>query len=731
MTPLDYVRLNLTLVPWIPNHAGTYIRDFSLPFHTSSEKDIIEWESKWSKIDWAVIPRQHVVLDLERKKGLDGPSMLSELAKMAGDDTFDSVLEKCPIASTRNNGLHVWFAAPADCKLVGQLSVAPGVEIKYKNGQVHVPPSSGYEWRKPMRACEEIPVPPSWLVKLWGEVSRKRTEGKNTTPDRIPAGDRHNTLAVLASRLRSLNLGKEEIKASLMETVKLRCDNPESVDAKEIDKIADYYSKREAKIDVIGAAIEGDESAKTTIAMIMNMRKADTSEKEETDTSEKEETDTTEKEETETVEQPAKSALDYFKNEFNPMPSSVPYLSKWVEWVNSRAIKPQPELTCLSYLSVVSVIAGRNYSWRGVRPNIYCCGLAPTGQGKEWVLQATRHLVELAGFKDILSDDRFRSHEGVVTELKLKPSIMWLQDEITEFFDRIMSKNPPDHLVSVVGLLLKIYGSFRYEENALAKSSREEIKDIFASWYCTSQPLSFRNNISSRLINNGFFNRIIYCMPKHVYQDPDKDSCEDDLPPDEIVQMLIKFKTDVDDVINRRARNVLGLTVMDGEDDVNEVRKQFIRETNKIEELAVEQDDTVMLGLVPRRDLNAYKIAMLHAILRNPSGPIMTVDSLRWGYSISDQSISIIGTMAKNKTKSARDEENESKFTNLLNYITISGRIGRTIQDIAGKFRVMPRDMDGMLTNLINSGDICINTSTTNGKDISVFIATKYKGVNK
>ena len=87
-----------------------------------------------------------LVLDVDRKHGIDGLATLAELEKRNG------LLPKTGVAETPNGGLHLYFLFPETDPPIGNSAgkLGPGLDIRGQGGYVILPPSvingRAYRW---------------------------------------------------------------------------------------------------------------------------------------------------------------------------------------------------------------------------------------------------------------------------------------------------------------------------------------------------------------------------------------------------------------------------------------------------------------------------------------------------------------------------------------------------------------------------------------------------------
>jgi hypothetical protein len=188
-------------------------------------------------IDWAIVPTDTCVLDIEMKNGLDGCADLASIGMqhlLVGAHT-----------RTKSGGFHLWFKQPASVQLTGGFHILPGVEAKARNGSVHIPPSNGYIQ---IHAIENLKEMPPILVDMWQAAAKKRdTKEVNYGCERYPMGQRRQRMCSMAGYLRAGGLVADNLIAALLSIRDTHCEDPSTFTDQEVIEIAKDYAKRPAR----------------------------------------------------------------------------------------------------------------------------------------------------------------------------------------------------------------------------------------------------------------------------------------------------------------------------------------------------------------------------------------------------------------------------------------------------------------------------------------------------
>jgi len=172
-----------------------------------------------------------VVLDTDPRNG--GDDSLRQLIAEHGE------LPDTPTVLTGGGGTHHYFTYPEETHEFHKFDLAAGVEVKPDRCITVLPPSvhpSGneYVWEASGHIAE-VPLAhlPRWILTGSTNGNGKRAE---QIPDRIPEGQRNNTLASLAGTMRRRGMSESAILAALEDENERRCDPP--LDQAEVEAIA-------------------------------------------------------------------------------------------------------------------------------------------------------------------------------------------------------------------------------------------------------------------------------------------------------------------------------------------------------------------------------------------------------------------------------------------------------------------------------------------------------------
>lgn len=192
---------------------------------TTDERQINRWWSKWPDANIAMATGHGMVvldIDVDADRGVDGYDSLR-----LWESEFEALPETWMVL-TGGGGIHYYFKT--DKEIRNRTGVLPGVDVRGDGGYVIVPPSihpngRAYEWEA-VSFDYKVPVPlPEDLYALMVNNST-RDHPKFELPERIPEGERNDTLFRYAASLQGKGRTDFEIMAIVQAANDQCCDVP-------------------------------------------------------------------------------------------------------------------------------------------------------------------------------------------------------------------------------------------------------------------------------------------------------------------------------------------------------------------------------------------------------------------------------------------------------------------------------------------------------------------------
>ncbi len=198
-----------------------------------------------------------------------------------------------------------------------------------------------------------------------------------------------------------------------------------------------------------------------------------------------------------------------------PMPEDLLDVPGFIRQVTDYTLAvspyPQPALAFAAALVLQAFLAGRKVrDAADNRTNLYVLALANSGAGKNEPRKVNQRICVEAGLQDCLGD-AFASGEGIEDRLFLTPSVLFQTDEIDGLMNAINRASDARH-EGIMNVLLKMYTSSSTIYPLRVKAGGRSPGVIDQPSLCmlgTAVPKYYYEALSVRMLNNGFFARLI------------------------------------------------------------------------------------------------------------------------------------------------------------------------------------------------------------------------------
>ena len=124
------------------------------------------------------------------------------------------------------------------------------------------------------------------------------------------------------------------------------------------------------------------------------------------------------------------------------------------------APRPRPELSLAASIALMGAITGRKIQTRsGMRTNVYCVGLAPSGSGKEKPRNNNVMALIDSGVQNLLGSENPASDAALISELADHPAKLIQIDEVSRYFSTLKTAgNNSVHLKNIFTRFLELTG---------------------------------------------------------------------------------------------------------------------------------------------------------------------------------------------------------------------------------------------------------------------------------
>lgn len=187
------------------------------------------------------------------------------------------------------------------------------------------------------------------------------------------------------------------------------------------------------------------------------------------------------------------------------------------------APRPRPELSLAASIALMGAITGRKIQTRsGMRTNVYCVGLAPSGSGKEKPRNNNVMAIIESGVNGLLGSENPASDAALIEELSEHPAKLIQIDEVSRYFSTLKNAgNNSTHLKNIFTRFLELTGQ---AENPAwtpkGYADKRKSKTICHPHLCiygTSTADGFWSSVASSDAVDGFLARMMVIEADRAY----------------------------------------------------------------------------------------------------------------------------------------------------------------------------------------------------------------------
>lgn len=202
--------------------------------------------------------------------------------------------------------------------------------------------------------------------------------------------------------------------------------------------------------------------------------------------------------------------------EFDELPNELLYpagmLGEIMDWIVGGARRPSRALALGPAITLIGTLAGQVVKGpTNSATHLYAIGLAPSGAGKDFPLQAIKRILKASTLGGLIGPSEFISMPSVINFLQRQSLSLCAMDEIGAWLRRLNNKNASSYEQSVSKIMRTIWGtSFdTYMTPEWAQRASVEIHNPALSLYGVSTPEEFFEGLEGADIRNGFLNRFL------------------------------------------------------------------------------------------------------------------------------------------------------------------------------------------------------------------------------
>ncbi|MGU3494230.1 bifunctional DNA primase/polymerase [Xanthobacteraceae bacterium A53D] len=336
------------------------------------------------------------------------------------------------------------------------------------------------------------------------------------------------------------------------------------------------------------------------------------------------------------------------QNPFTPQAAGG-ILGAIAQWAHDTSRRPVPEFSVMAAVAFMSVLFGR----RAVGPtgaglNVYLCGVAGPGFGKEHPLKAVQTLAVDVQMPYLIGPGEVTSGSAIEKVVRRRPVTLMPWDEIGVVLQSVNGRGASSWAQTIRKVLLEVFSKstsmWTGKEHAdpLKDSSAEPIHCPTVSLMGMSTPTTFYKGITEESLSDGFVARLVVVEPACR---PERHSA----PPLLITPVsLIAAVKDARDAFPKPQGPAASawqqpllrpqLYTVPWEDEAAQARWEAIEDW----QIAEIDENSMQEGIVGRAAEQTIKLATIRAISRQPAAASVSVADVEWGYAIVQRSLGAI-----------------------------------------------------------------------------------------
>lgn len=396
-------------------------------------------------------------------------------------------------------------------------------------------------------------------------------------------------------------------------------------------------------------------------------------------------------------------------------------MGKVSEWIYSTARSPVREFSTIASIAFLSALYGRRYVGpTGSGLNLYLIGIAKSGHGKDHPRKAIISLAHDVGLQRLIGPNKVTGDSAIEKVVRRRPCFVMPWDEIGVILQGVTGKNASPWSRSTRDAILELYslstGIWTGKEHADNKSdsSGQPIHCPTVSILGMSTPTEFYAGLTESNLKDGMVGRMTIIVA-------------DERPKRQDVTPLLVAPKSLTDAVKDSFADAPSKGNMAAAAAIDAGRKPVMHAAKwgdgakaywtDIEnwQLDLIDEQPEQVGVVGRAAEQTIKIATIRAISRDPADPVVSLEDVKWGYSIVQQSLDTIDAGVK-KYMSGSDFETLHK--RILEIIEEAGESGISRSDMIkrrGVRHAKPQEFDSAV-KWLESAELTFSKITTGPK---------------
>ena len=636
-----------------------------------------------------------LVVDVDVKDGRQG---------MAWLDANSHRLPQTRTIRTIGQGLHIYLRMPAGFDVRNSASkIAPGIDVRGNGGYVIVPPSQGYS------VADDAPIAdtPDWLIPaLCPPTPAPVTPPVRTAAPRLVDGGSALGREALGQRCDAIRNAPDGAKHYAINESAFAIGG--LVSAGHLDEGVAWAELRNALAAILPRCKDTRAAEKTLRrAFVEGMgRPQSVAEPEDQPLAPAVWTLTQIALKREAArKQTAAPALDVAPDLMD-VPGAI---GMFLEHCQRTAISPQPFLALAAGICLVGALAGRKYrTTTDLRTNFYAVGIADSGGGKDHARKQVRNCLFAANLTQYLGGSDIASGTAIRTAMERHPAALFMVDEFGDWMRSILGEKAQTHKAQIAAYLKELYSTAgtvwvgtEYADQSSKGNPRKDIHSPHACVYGTSTPGQFWAAVAGGSLHDGLMARmLLFVSPVNYPDEQEPDLAE---PAPALVEALQAIAAGP---ASHAAGNIGSLMVYTSAPaaytvpetpEAAEARRNLRRDQLAQQRRA---EGTYVTAIAGRLAENAMKLALVRAVSRDPSNPVIEAGDVAWGRAVAQH---CVDTLLREASRHVADSDYEAKLNRALDYIRRHGPISAREMFRKG-WRLPERERDEILRSLVEGG---------------------------
>ena len=377
----------------------------------------------------------------------------------------------------------------------------------------------------------------------------------------------------------------------------------------------------------------------------------------------------------------------------------------------TTAPKPQPVLALAGALALLAVLCSRKLTdSRGTRPNIYLCGVAQAGAGKDHARQVNKRILTQTPMAECQAE-AIKSGTALINSLVINNAMLFQIDEFGRFIKVASNQNSSPHIYEIVTRTLELYSSSgdvyaipRLAENARKKDEVRDIVKPHLVLYGTTVPRSLYEGLTEESVTDGFLARVLV-FDVDGNNPRRRITSAADLPEDIIEEA--RWWADL---------KPPGSGDMHPSPMVAPITKEAMEIAEAFIDLEYEEQqalkDSPLANLWARTAQNADKLALLYAASRDRHNPVIDHDAAHWGYGLAEWLTRRMVTLIGDNVADNPFHAGCLKVKRIIK--NAGGKLNRN--DLSRKMKIKSRELDEIVDLMQDDGTIQAISIDTPGR---------------